>query len=333
MKKMCVVTYVFGKKYQSFIPLYIYSVLRAYPEYDVFIYTDSKLDEICKKQLKTIKHMGRFYIRDIDNLNCKITNKALKNLNISKAMRWFLWEEEFFSYEAIYCGDIDIFVCKEEAGIFEQHMKHCDSLGLPYSNYVRTLQEKRNLVSTLLNVKNNGILGTLRCYKEPERAYNRLSGLHFVKSKEYYEFIKDAIPGIISDLNDVVEFKSKRWNTCNINDESVLYELVKDSGLGLPAYHKVTGKELVEIDNPENVVYRPHHGLHLALWRADSLGRVKYDKKIMLCPTYVAYYKDFDIAYKDDEVLRNLISEETFATGIIHRMMEFYMGLENKDAN
>src|SRR5690606_25576803 len=137
MKKICIVGYNYGLKYQSFIPLYIYSILSNYPGYSVLIFSDCGLEDNVKKQLELIEDIGDFEV--VENYDINIgTNKYNLPSGVYKRMaRWLFYDKRFDNYETIYIGDIDIFVCKEQKGIYEQHLKHCETLGLPYSNYVR----------------------------------------------------------------------------------------------------------------------------------------------------------------------------------------------------
>ncbi len=326
MKKMCVVTYVFGEKYQSFIPYYCYSFLKEYPEYDIYIYVDRALRENCRRMVKELESMGKIEIRNIPNENMKISSAALKNLNIAKAMRWFLLEEEFQEYKGMYCGDIDIFICKEKNGIYESHMEHCAYLRLPYSNCLRTYREKRELTELLLNLKHYGIFGTYKSYQFPVREYKRLTGLHFFQPDKCFPLLLKHREEMIEELNRVAAHKSNIWTVCNINDESVLYEYIKGCGLGIPEYKDAAGLGIIENENPHSVLFRPHHGIHLALWRPDSFGRKRYDTKLMLCDTYQNYFRDFQEKYNQDPVLNRMLDKDpSYGARIIRDMKEFYL--------
>lgn len=79
----------------------------------------------------------------------------------------------------------------------------------------------------------------------------RLSGLHFIKKDEYYIYMKDVIK------------KYKRLlKTGKLKDknEMVLYRMIQESSLGFPTDQ-----------------FRPHHGLHLGLWRSGP--RILNEKK------------------------------------------------------
>ena len=90
---------------------------------------------------------------------------------------------------------------------------------------------------------------------------NRLSGLHFIRKDAYY--------AKMSLITKKYTKKLIEGGLRNIKNEVTLYNMVKASGLGFP-----------------KVWFRPHHGLHLGLWRKgprkieqrywDSIDRAAY---------------------------------------------------------
>jgi hypothetical protein len=147
-----------------------------------------------------------------------------------KTLRWVMKPEMFDGYDNIYMGDIDILICKELQTLESQHIKHCEDTGLDYSNSVRP-------------------------------GSNRLSGLHFVRKDAYYAKMLLVIEKYAKKLRE--------GELRNSKNETTLYNMVKESGLGFP-----------------KAWFRPHHGLHLGLWRKgprkieqrywDSIDRAAY---------------------------------------------------------
>lgn len=70
----------------------------------------------------------------------------------------------------------------------------------------------------------------------------RLSGLHFIKKEDYYS-------KVLLSINKYTK-KLKEGKLFNVKNEVTLYNIIKDSGLGF-----------------SNGWFRPHHGLHIGLWR------------------------------------------------------------------
>jgi len=64
MKKLCVIAYVFGDEYQGYIPLFIYSILKTYPEYEVKVYLDRELKPEIKIATDILDDMGVYQITE-----------------------------------------------------------------------------------------------------------------------------------------------------------------------------------------------------------------------------------------------------------------------------
>ena len=322
MKYCCVVTYVFGSEYQSFIPLYIYSINLEYPDYDIVIYVDRELD---KKYQQNLAFLGaeNYKIRQFSPNCLGLTEKAIRNYNISRAIRFMLMNEEYLDYSSIYSGDIDIFISHEDSPLYEQHIRHADYIKLPYSNCIRSYCENNSIKHLLGNVVRYGVIDTYRTAVFPIRKWYRLTGLHFMKTKECNDKIQDYLPTLVKKLNDVAAGKSDFWTMPSIYDESILYELMKGSGIGVPdnpAPEQASGLNLVQNRNPESVYFRPHHGLHLALWK-----KAIPDEAIPLSNVYVNYYLDFMKKLEEHSRLRQLISQkDNLCTTLIDRMLDYY---------
>ena len=128
-----------------------------------------------------------------------------------KTLRWIITPEIFEGYDNIYVGDVDLLICRESQTLEDQHVKHCEEICLPYSNSVRPNS-------------------------------TRFSGLHFVRREFYYAEMLPIIKKYAKKLRE--------GELCNSKNETILYNMIKESGLGFPKNW-----------------FRPHHGLHLGLWR------------------------------------------------------------------
>lgn len=200
-KPLCFVAFVYGD-YTQYIPFYIYSILKSYPEYYVKIFVNKKLNSIENKALEMI--------RERLSTNFEIRENYFKEFNIEelkipeegkKALRFLLPKEEFLNFENVYFGDIDFLIVKETPNLLEGHLEHCKKTGLPYSNIVR---------------KNS----------------KRLTGLHFYKVDEYYNKMDEIIYSYLENKDKLVSHLSKyKW------DEEFLYDIVKE-GIGFEGLSK-----------------------------------------------------------------------------------------------
>ncbi|MCP3032938.1 hypothetical protein LF817_16555 [Halobacillus sp. A1] len=194
-KPLCLVAFVYGS-YTQYIPFYVYSILKSYPNYYVKIFVNKKLSKVENDCLEMIRDRlsSNFEIKenyfkefDIDNLELSEEGK--------KAIRFLIPRKEFIDFENVYFGDIDILIVNELPSLLEGHLKHCEKTGLPYSNLVR---------------KNS----------------KRLTGLHFYKVKEYYDKMDEILDDYLMNKDKLVnQLLEYRW------DEEFLFDIVND-GIG-----------------------------------------------------------------------------------------------------
>lgn len=189
---LCVATYASGREYLEFIPVYIYSILKSYPDYEVVIFCGENIPDNIKNSLSYIEGMGAF---SVEEEYLKYVPAGFDKRNSAACKRWFVYSDIFKKYKYIYIGDIDVFVLPEELPIHEQHLKHCEAIGLDYSNVRRRANGKR------------------------------LSGLHFIKTEAYLESMLPVVEKYKKLYhNDKLHYE---------NDENMLFDIISESGLGL----------------------------------------------------------------------------------------------------
>lgn len=205
--QLCFSPFVFGN-YTRFIPLYIYSILKSYPEYYVKVF--------CRNDLKPNEKIALDLIRNNLSQNFEIVNNFHRKIKTHhpKLLRWLIPENQFENFENVYFGDIDFLIVKEKHSILKTHLNHCSAINLPYSNVIR---------------KNS----------------KRMSGLHFVKRKEYYEKMNSTIRHF---LKHPVELKPFEELKTSPNEHFLYYLLEKNIGFG-------------DLDKVK--IWRPHHGFHI----------------------------------------------------------------------
>src|SRR5699024_1857423 len=150
--------YVFGD-YTRYIPYYVYSVLKSYPDYYVKVFTKDSLSSKEKKCLALI--------RDQVSPNFEIVQGYFDEYPLSEGhtemvgsidttLRLVLHNETFKNCEFSYIGDVNLLIIRETPSLINGHKKHSNKIGVPYSN-------------------------TIRAHSK------RLTGLHFIKVKDYYQ--------------------------------------------------------------------------------------------------------------------------------------------------
>ncbi len=223
---------VFGS-YEVFAPLYAYTLKRAYPDYWLRILFKTKPSPEVEKALKMVE--GK--VDWVENF------APFSIANDYKLNRWLVPYHLVKDFDFAYFGDIDILICKERKSILEQHLEITSKTGLPYSNVDRFSNKKG-------------------------MHHHRLSGLHFIKTHEYYTLMGWIIEHFINCPEEVKIFEEEHSYS---NDETFLYTLVAMANL-----------------TPESVPnLRPLHGLHL---RALIQKHQKANKNIK--KSVLSYYED-----------------------------------------
>ena len=227
MSLLCVNT-VWGS-YQNYVPLYVFSVLHSYPTYHIrFIFYDDIKPKI-KKCLNFLKRNG------YDNFEIiKRIPVISKNLRCDR----FVLDKRYFSgFDYAWIGDIDFLHIKEEPSWLEQEITRANEEGFPYAN----------------------------CVRRPPDNPKRLTGLHFIIVKPYFDIMSKIIDDYIENPN---QFKIEAWES---SDEELLYYLVK-KGIGVK-----------DLGNPARKIFSQlWHGFHIGMcrWNFDLKQELVFKKQI-----------------------------------------------------
>lgn len=236
---LCFITIASGM-YCDYVSLYIYFITKAYPNDFVRVYIQEKESRKLFEQVNRIVHSDNWSII----FNYKMDYP--RNVFTHQSLRFFIIDEITKSFPYNYIGDVDILIAKEKVPLVIQHQEHADFIGLPYSNTIRPKSK-------------------------------RLTGLHFVKSAEYYNRIQPYIKKYLRQL--------KINNTEYYRDDEILYALCNDAGM-IPQKEADLGCSTEDHHyNTQTYNFRPHHGLHLRAFN----GKNKIDDGAIMCKTSKAY--------------------------------------------
>jgi hypothetical protein len=292
-----IVTVVSGKDYQDFIPLFIYGVHQAYPDYHIEVYCKERLKRTVRRSLSSLEAGGSFTVRE--NTLSDFPNEK-DNI---KACRWLLNSRDFEQFDHVYLGDIDLIILPETPSLLDQHLDHCSTLGLPFSNIVRPYDSR-------------GVI--------PQTEQDRMSGLHFIEPTTYFQAMDPVIERYRIRLRKPVQ-----WN-----NEKILYamlteafgDLPKDSvedlptNLGLPEEHAVGG---VPFWDPARVLFRPYHGIHFGAFRLKN-GQFKDSARINNF-YYGKHYCEFLDQAQQDPIFHEIVKQSSRKTRKILRMVDTYV--------
>lgn len=117
--------------YEDFIPIYIFSTLRVFPQHYVKVFLKGSLSENTKIALSLIRNKISDSFEVVENFkdfdHCEIIHPA--------AYRFLLTREYFQGFDYVYFGDVDFVICNmNNDNFYESYLAHCKKTGLPFSN-------------------------------------------------------------------------------------------------------------------------------------------------------------------------------------------------------
>lgn len=259
--RVCLTTFIYGVRYQEYIPFLVYSCKKAYPEYDIVLFLYDKLTKDIKDQLSKINSQNVYIHEGVFNDCPQMT--PLK----AKSLRWVLWDDVFEKYDYLYIVDIDMLYIREPKPLHEQHIEHMKTTGLPYDNLARCLERTPfNYISIGSRIKTTGLQNLGGFFFGSRKDY-RLSGLHFIKVDDYFRIYNEKLRRFYR--NKIFQGTYMK-NVYSCNNESFLYLLMKEIGLSPNRLAIQTDScRMLDFNNCERPEFRPHHGIHMGIFRQE----------------------------------------------------------------
>jgi hypothetical protein len=259
--------FVFGG-YESFLPFYISSINQNYNNLDIVIFYHEKLSFKIQNYIEVYDNV---IIYDNFNFNNKI--EWLQDLKIKgggpKTLLRFLIKGDYFKkYRYVYFGDVDVLIFKESISLFDFHESQIKFSKVPFSNKVR-LDEEGSLTK-------------------------RLTGLHFVEVRPYYEKIDPIINKIFSNKT----FRNEVLSGV-IRDEELLFNLCEIA-------FNFDSKQISENKTPL-------HGLHLGLFRHKKSPKMSHLEQNSFKSTIIKYQlNELNFKSEFDKLLVKFYCKEVF---------------------
>jgi len=126
-----ITTVAIGEHYSNYVPVFLYSVRRAYPEHGVLVHHRGPMPPNVADAVDRIGESYCVLERDFDMPGVASGGHAM-------AHRWLaLTADDFKGYDAGFVTDIDFFVCRDEPSMLDRLADDCAETGLPYSNFRR----------------------------------------------------------------------------------------------------------------------------------------------------------------------------------------------------
>jgi len=149
MAPSLLISTVVDATYQSYLPLFIYTLKTSYPSYHIKIFTHGNFNQQVKNALNLIKFDFELVPHLFDNY------AKYKYSPIS--WRFIISPEHYREFDYVYITDIDMMILEEKVSLLNFHLNEMSETGLCYSN------SRRN--------------------KKHWKGTTSLTGLHFVSQK------------------------------------------------------------------------------------------------------------------------------------------------------
>ena len=223
----------------------------------------------------------------------------------AKSLRWVLYDDAFIDYDYLYVVDIDMIYIREPLPLHEQHVRHMSTTGLPYDNIARHFKRHPFAMSSIgQRFKLAGFTAFFQ-FLFGTRDDFRVSGLHFIEVKPYFQ----VISGATREKYRKMIYNGSFMKLClSSNNESFLYSMLQRETLK-PDMLPVQTESYIMLDfnNPRRAEFRPHHGIHLGVFREDLQSKGKR-KTILDSSTYLYYINHFKEDYLSDSLFVFLLN-------------------------
>ena len=251
--RMCFLT-VANQPYQKYVPWFLYFLNRAYPD----AYKLVLLDQIMMPKVRDMVSLlsGNFEIRENAFPEYDTTGA-----NTIKCLRWLTFEPEFEDYDCMSIGDVDMATYRESPSYMEQHLCHCEQLGIPYSNFIRP----------------------------PGTGPRRVCGIHVIRPREWFV----AILPMIDKYRPLLKAGQIKLSEHGFN-EQLLLKMIIESSLGEPP------SNLSDTYWP-SLVTSNHHGTHIRLAEHGGISGLqgarnyRYHKKEILSVVDTPLFKKLSV--------------------------------------
>lgn len=301
MQRRAFVIQVSGKRFHSFVLDYIFFANKSYPDADVIVLLDGIFSKKIENGLTFLKNCGfkfkifKTHFSSMFKMDKNIFKRYMywRNASFKQCGRFLIKHPCFDDYDCIYIGDADILIVPEDKDLFEQHEKHASFIGFPYSDILRE-EIKKNNSGFKYSIKCFLKFGFpfIRCKSNNPSTFcvNEMTGLRYIRVKDYFkavepnfEFYRDLIASSFEKKD-----KYQTYTISTFSDQQILFSLMMKSFGSVPERSSTDG---IDETNPNCVSYRPHHGIHLKLFKNKEC--ISQNTKIIYSKSYSMYYRAF----------------------------------------
>lgn len=245
--RVCVSTVCSADSFQYYIPLFIYSLKKAYPDYGIKIFLRGVLNEDVKEALKLIEGDYDIYENSFIDYPTRIST--------CNTLRHLLPANKFKGYEYLYITDIDFIFFRHRPTLGRYFQKIIEMNRQPYASFKGPRKHPRRF--------NHGWVGN----------FTRIAdGTLMLKIPEWFDITYTQRKKYKSLLKKSNHDNYDHHKPCSYREynEVMLYRIVRNSGMKAPTNRRkfVCGKEY-------KIIYRDIHLGDFKFGRGHSRYRMR----------------------------------------------------------
>ena len=126
--KLCITTVCSNDHYSYYLPMFVYTAQRAYPEYHVKVFVRGYLNDVVKNTLKMVKG-GNYTI--VENVFKKYPDRT----SVCNTLRHLIPQEHFEGFDYVYITDIDFLLFRHSPTLGEYFAHIIKKTGQPYASF------------------------------------------------------------------------------------------------------------------------------------------------------------------------------------------------------
>lgn len=256
-----IISYVHGW-YVDYIPTFVYTVNKAYPEYHIKLFIRDELPDYIRPTLDGAEVVENYFSR---------RGKTNDPAKLPYYLRFLIPYDDLQEFDQVFICDIDLLMLREATPLHEQRNTIMKQIGLPFANYLRDPH-----------------------HEWPER----FTGWHYISVLQYFEKVGPIIDQIPLDF-DITDIPSYSYGdglgSKRFGQEALLYKILTDafqidiealrqSKIAFPTHHGIhLGPMRSNIyqkfcDGDESAIN--HFGLNAKYWRKELLTTMAKDSML-----------------------------------------------------
>ena len=211
--KVCFSSVCTGDSYSYYIPLFVYTVKRAYPDAGVKVFVTGKLNDDIHEALKLIPYDGWEVKEDCFK---SYPNKS----HMTNCLRFLVDEKEYKGYSYVFVKDIDFLIFSHKTSHYQYFKKQIGKLPYFGARGPHRRPRRYNINGSGWKCKYTRVAGGSFSFKNPA---------WFEKTKKAQKEYRHSFKHNLHDRYDSHKPASYREY-----DEVMLYRIIKLSGLKVP---------------------------------------------------------------------------------------------------